>query len=139
MGKSPGFHDEMHLWVAAKRRTFNRLRQGGLWSRYWHNHRYVVDDVCSRLWEDPRAVLPFQFTRILGLVGEVFRVEGGDDGNGKESLGHRKSLRSCLVLACFSIDAKWALGSYPPQPENQGSGRTREENDSFCGSRVDGA
>ena len=42
----------------------------------WHNHRYVVDEVCSRLWEDPRAVLPFQFTRILGLVGEVFRVEG---------------------------------------------------------------
>ena len=69
----------------------------------WHNHRYVVDDVCSRLWEDPRAVLPFQFTRILGLVGEVFRVEGWDDGNGKESLGHRKSLRSCLVLACFSL------------------------------------
>ena len=69
----------------------------------WHNHRYVVDEVCSRLWKDPRAVLPFQFTRILGLVGEVFRVEGWNDGDGKESLGHRKSLKSRLVLACFSL------------------------------------
>ena len=69
----------------------------------WHNHRYVVDEVCSRLWEDPRAVLPFQFTRILGLVGEVVRVEGWNDGDGKESLGHRKSLKSRLVLACFSL------------------------------------
>ena len=69
----------------------------------WRNHRYVVDEVCSRLWEDPRAVLPFQFTRILGLVGEVVRVEGWNDGDGKESLGHRKSLKSRLVLACFSL------------------------------------
>ena len=30
-------------------------------------------------------------------------LRGGNDGNGQESLGHRKSLRNCFVLACFSL------------------------------------
>ena len=69
----------------------------------WHNHRLLVDRVCSRMWEDPKSSLPVEFTRILGLIGEIFRIEGWNDGNGQESLGHRKSLRNHFVLACFSL------------------------------------
>ena len=42
----------------------------------WHNHRLLVDRVCSRAWEDPKSSLSVEFTRILGLIGEVFRIEG---------------------------------------------------------------
>ena len=50
-----------------------------------------------------KSSLPVEFTRILGLIGEIFRIEGWNDGNGQESLGHRKSLRNHFVLACFSL------------------------------------
>ena len=54
----------------------------------WHNHRHLIDRVCSQLWENPKCTLKVEFARILALLGEVFRVEGWNDGDGKESLGH---------------------------------------------------
>ena len=68
----------------------------------WHNHRHVVTNVCEKVWATREvSSLPGVFCRLIHLVGDVFRIEGWNDGNGTEALGHRKSLRSEKEVVCF--------------------------------------
>ncbi|CAK9071601.1 unnamed protein product, partial [Durusdinium trenchii] len=74
----------------------------GVESINWHNHRVLVTQVCEAVWRTGSINgLPSRFQSLLHLLGIPERVQCWDDGDGKQSLGRRKSLKAHRVLVSF--------------------------------------
>ena len=85
----------------------------GVESINWHNHRVLVTQVCEAVWRTGSINgLPSRFQSLLHLLGIPERAQCWDDGDGKQSLGCRKSLKAHRVLVSFreNEEGRRALG-----------------------------
>jgi len=71
----------------------------------WHNHLKLVFGVCTRLWEAATPKLDWKddFQRLISLLGAPTGVAKWDDGNGTDSIGHRRDLAGKRVLVAFQL------------------------------------
>ncbi|CAL1170400.1 unnamed protein product [Cladocopium goreaui] len=71
----------------------------------WHNHLKLVFGVCTRLWgaATPKLDWKDDFQRLISLLGAPTGVAKWDDGNGTDSIGHRRDLAGKRVLVAFQL------------------------------------